>query len=328
MRYTTVNLNGHEFAMPAITVGSVRFGSKVTEEEAFSILDTYYAAGGNWLDTARVYCVELLAPEDRKPHFLDSEAVLGRWIKSRNVRDKITVSTKGAHWDLDTKERRVKPDFIRSDIALSLEKLGMNSVDIYFLHNDDPTIPVEVIMPVMHELVESGKTKAIGCSNWKINRIREANAFAENNGLTPFSIGQAKWSYAAPTDEMPAGSVSMEESPEEYAGYKELAMPFMAHSSQARGFFIKASKFGFSEESLGRAAAFLSPKNNRRAEIVQQIAKQENISVSAAAFAYLWSRDIPVTALVGPYSAEHLKDSLIDCDYHPTAAVKALLEEM
>ncbi len=100
----------------------------------------------------------------------------------------------------------------------------------------------------------------------------------------------------------------------------------MAYSSQARGFFLKAAKTGFGSESLGSAAEFDSPLNRRRAEAVNRVARSEKISVAAASFAYLWSREIPVTALVGPGTAAQLGDSLLDCDYLPTPNVKNILE--
>ena len=327
MRYTPIKLNGHAFQMPAITLGSVFFGTNVPEKSAFEIMDAYYEAGGTWLDTARVYCTELIDLAKRLPDFSDSEEVIGRWIASRNMRNKVTVITKGAHWSLATKEKRVTPDAIRHDVDLSLKKLGVEQIDIYFLHNDDPTVPVEVIMPVLDELVKKGKARVVGCSNWKIGRVQEANAFAKANGLTPFSISQVKWSYAAPTEEAAAGSVNMEGDAEEYVGYQQMKMPIMAYSSQARGFFIKAARGGFDKDNLGSAAKFLSEKNEQRANTVLKIAREEHISPSAAAFAYLWSRAVPITALVGPSGIAQLRESLLDCDYLPTAEIKALLEK-
>lgn len=327
MRYTSIQLNGQTFEMPSITLGSVFFGTSVPEKDAFAIMDAYYELGGTWLDTARVYCTALFPPEEQKPDFMDSEEVVGRWVAVRGLRDKVTVITKGAHWSLETHEKRVNPDDIRRDMETSLKKLNLEQIDLYFLHNDDPRVPVETIMPVLDELVRQGKTRAVGCSNWKIGRVREANAFATRNGLTPFSISQVKWSYAAPTPQAEAGSVDMEGDEAEYSGYRDLGMPLMAYSSQARGFFLKAAKGGFSPENLGSAAKFLSPQNQRRAEAMQRLAATEGISISAASFAYLWSREVPVTALVGPSTAAQLRDSMSGCDYRPTAEAKRMLEQ-
>jgi len=310
-----INLNGHNFKMPAITIGTVRFGNLVSIEESFAQLDYYYKKGGNWIDTARVYGVELIPKQDRKPEYVDSEEAIGAWVRKRNLRDKITIVTKGAHWCLETKQKRVSAQAIRDDFALSLQKLDTNYVDIYLLHNDDEIVPVSEIMPVMHELIKSGKARAIGASNWRVQRIIEANDYAAENDLTPFSISQVKWSYAITTENQPKPTIDMHRDKTQYEGYKAIGMPIMAYSSQAGGFFLKAAQDGFSADTLeGGAARFLCDENIRRAEIVKELMTQKNISASAASLGYLWSRGLPVTALVGCSTLKHLKVSLDICD--------------
>ncbi len=318
MRYTPITLNGHAFNMPAISLGTVRFGNLVSMHTAFAQLDTYYAQGGTWIDTARVYGVPLIPTEQRCPEYVDSEEAIGRWLAARGLRDQVTLVTKGAHWDLQTRAKRVNRDAIRADMATSLQKLGVNGVDIYFLHNDDETVPVAEIMPVLHELVSAGKTKAVGASNWRVQRIAEANAYAKENGLTPFSISQVRWSYAQTTDKQQPLTIDMNGDAAQYGGYVEMGMPVMAYSSQANGFFFKTAALGFDADAIGPgAASFLSPENMCRAQTVMRLAETHRVPVSAAALGYLWSRAIPVTALVGCSTVEHLQTSLQGCDWMP-----------
>jgi len=305
-------MEGRHFNMPAITIGTVGFGTRVSREESFAQLDYYFAQGGTWIDTARVYGVGLLT--EVLPHHKDSEETIGDWVRERDIRDKVTIVTKGAHWDLATKVKRVSPDAIRADIATSLQKLNMDYIDIYFLHNDDESVPVSEIMPVLHEIIQSGKARIIGASNWRVQRIQEANEYAQAHDLTPFSISQIKWSYGIPPTKP---TVDMYEDQTQYEGYKKLNMPIMAYSAQAAGFFIKTAKLGFDAEALGNTAAFLSEENNRRAEIVKKIMTDKNISASAASLGYLWSREVPVTALIGCSTMEHLRTSLHGCEYFP-----------
>jgi len=181
-------------------------------------------------------------------------------------------------------------------------------------------------MPVLHELVKSGKTKTIGASTWTAARLKEANDFARQNNLTPFSVSMERWSYAVPTPAMPA-SINLEEDPSQVLARKEMNLPVLAYSSQAKGFFYKAAKFGLSEEGLGSAAGFLCEENKRRALAVMELSRKEGVSIAAASFAYLWSRQIPVAAMVGSKTMEELKDSLADCDYEPGPEAIRLLEE-
>jgi aryl-alcohol dehydrogenase-like predicted oxidoreductase len=208
---------------------------------------------------------------------------------------------------------------------LSLSCFGFDYFDIYLVHGDTPTVPVEEIMPVLHELVKCGKTRAIGVSTWTATRIKEANDFACQNHLTPFTVNMERWSYAIPTSKMPA-LVNLEGDPIEYQAQIDMDLPLLAYSSQAKGFFFKAARNGFTEEGLGSSAGFLCKENRRRAQAVIDLSRQEGISIAAASFAYLWSRKIPVAAMVGSKTMEELKDSLVDCNYEPSPEAIHLLE--
>ncbi|GHT56618.1 hypothetical protein FACS1894109_06140 [Spirochaetia bacterium] len=325
MRYHTINLNGNQFSLPNIILGSVRFGSKVSRETAFGLMDAYYEAGGNWLDTARVYNVDLVPPEQRVQAPRDSEYTIGAWLRERGLRDKFTITTKGAHKSLLDNSPRLNADAIRYDIDLSLSRFGYDYFDVYLLHGDNPAVPVEAIMPVLHEQVKAGKIRVIGTSTWTVDRIKKANNFARQNGLTPFSISMERWSYAVPTPQMPA-DINMETDTAQYQGHIEMNLPILAYSSQAKGFFYKAAKNGLTKEGLGSSAGFLCEENIKRARTVMELSKQEGISISAASFAYLWSRKIPVAALIGSAAMDQIKDSLMDCDYVPSAEAIKLLE--
>ena len=86
MRKRTITLDGKDFTLPGIILGSVRFGSKVSRDTAFSLMDAYNEAGGCWLDTARVYNVDLVPPDQRVPDPRDSEYTIGAWLRERGLR--------------------------------------------------------------------------------------------------------------------------------------------------------------------------------------------------------------------------------------------------
>ena len=327
MRHTEIDINGRTVAMPSITLGTTWFGTKMDKQIALSQMDYYEENGGTWIDTARVYGLEIFAHENHPANYEDSEAVVGQWLKSkRGARDKMIIITKGAHSARATGAKRLNAKEINHDIETSLRTIGIDNVDIYFLHSDDESVPVSEVMPILHELVKSGKTRGLGASNWSVARIAEANAFARENKLTPFSISQVRWSYAIPPATAASDRPDMETDPSQYKGYLELGMPVMAYSSQSKGFFIKTDGDCFDPDAIGRCAEFLSEDNIRRARKIHLLASKEGISVSAMAFAYLWGKQIPVTAMVGCQSLEHLKASLTDCDYIPGSNVIEALE--
>lgn len=112
----------------AIILGSGGLGTGEQLEYTFATLDAYLAIGGNWIDAARIY--------GNPPG--DVEKAIGEWLRARGCRDQIILATKGAHPPLqDMHAGRLDRASIRSDLAASLEALGVENVDVYYLHRDD-----------------------------------------------------------------------------------------------------------------------------------------------------------------------------------------------
>ncbi len=188
--YTLKN-DKYEIKLPSLTFGTSDFMRHDNDEVYFELLDTYCSCGGWFIDTARVYCDWLENGHN------SSEGVIGRWIKARNNRDKIVLATKGGHPAMGHMDKnRLSREDLEKDINDSLECLGTDYVDIFFLHRDDTKVPVEEIMPVLNDIYQSGKAHFIGVSNWSCQRIQAANDFAAKNGMEPIRISQIYYSLA------------------------------------------------------------------------------------------------------------------------------------
>jgi aryl-alcohol dehydrogenase-like predicted oxidoreductase len=130
-----------------VALGSASFGAAIGEADAFSILDAYVAAGGNLIDTARIYAGG------------ESEAVLGRWLKRARPQN-VIVATKGAHCALGTPTvMRLSREEIESDLDTSLRVMGVDHIDFYWLHRDDPAREIGEIIETMEILVRAGKIR-------------------------------------------------------------------------------------------------------------------------------------------------------------------------
>ena len=137
--YTLKN-DKYEIKLPSLTFGTSDFMRHDNDEVYFELLDTYCSCGGWFIDTARVYCDWLENGHN------SSEGVIGRWIKARNNRDKIVLATKGGHPAMGHMDKnRLSREDLEKDINDSLECLGTDYVDIFFLHRDDTKVPVEEI---------------------------------------------------------------------------------------------------------------------------------------------------------------------------------------
>lgn len=291
-----------------MVLGTDYYGTAVPKEMVFRLYDTFTEAGGNCIDTARFYA-------DWMPggHGV-SEQLLGEWLKSRQAYRKVLISTKGGHPRMENMEEdRLSRACLESDLNESLRSLGVDQIDIYWLHRDDTQHPVEDIMESLGAIVASGKVRAIGCSNWKTDRIAKANAYALSHGLPGFSMSQIQWSLAASTPEAHEDLSKVIMNDQEYQWYLERKFPVMVYSSQAKGFFSRpiSGPNAINEKSR---AWFCSPQNILRKNRVVEYAAKNGLTPGNVALAYILCNSVPAMALIGCRNVEQLKDSLSAAD--------------
>lgn len=314
-------LPGTDLTLSVIVLGGVPFGGDTSEDDSFRLLDTYVARGGNFVDTAEVYSNWLPGPRSV------SESRIGKWLRARGLADQITVATKGGHQRLETMDIfRLKPEDLRFDIDGSLERLGLDTIPLYYLHRDDPSIPVGEIMATLAEAVAAGKIRYLGCSNWKRDRIIAAQAWAAAHGMPGFVVNQPRFSLAPVNPEGLTDPAGVEMDEELYAYHMETNMPVVAYSSQAQGFFsgVYGRTITQPKARFGPKVIFMyaSEANYARLDRVTQLACQLGRSPTHVALAWLMAQPFPVFPAVGPASLAHLEDSLgaHDLDLTPDQA--------
>ncbi len=262
-------------------------------DKVCQILDRYAAIGGNTIDTAHGYCGG------------ESEIAIGMWLKERNNRDDINILTKGAHHDENGP--RVNPEAIRQDLNESLERLGTDYVDLYALHRDDPNVPVSVIIDALNEHIEAGRIKAIGGSNWTIERLQAANDYAAANGLIGFSFSSPNLSLAKANEPFWKGCVSTDSA--DLKWHEENQLPILSWSSQARGFFTgRFTPEDRSNEDLVRV--FYNDVNWERFSRAEKLAEIKGFTAIQIALAYVLNQSFPTSALIGAQSEKELLSCL------------------
>jgi aryl-alcohol dehydrogenase-like predicted oxidoreductase len=304
------------FEVANLCLGTGRFGTAVAEEAAFGILDRYVELGGNFVDTAHVYAAWLPGGAGA------SERTIGRWLRRTGLRDRMVVGTKGAHPDLATMETsRLSPGEIRRDLWESLERLAVDRVDLYWLHRDDPAIPVSEILGCLNELIGAGLIRAIGASNWAPARLEEARLHAARHRIAGFCASQVAFSLAVPNPGFDrAGTLSLDAAARRY--HEGSGLPLAAYSSQAKGFF--SGKYDRTMSRPGAASpnvadAYFSDVNFDRLERAMRLAARHRRTPNEIALAYLFSQRFPVCAIVGPRDVGQLAAS--------SAAAELVLEE-
>lgn len=309
MRFLDMKVPEGYMRVSKIVLGADYFGTTVSEEEAFRLLDTFIEAGGNCVDTARMYAEWIPGGGGA------SELLLGRWLKARRNRNGIIISTKGAHPKLGHMDvNRLSRKEIEADLDESLKALGTDVIDIYWLHRDDPNYPVEEIMETLTLLAGKGKIRAAGCSNWSTARLEEANRAASKNGFTSFVASQVQWSLAASTPEAHGDPTIICMDSREHDWYLKNQFPVFAYSSQAKGFFTKAIEQGMEALNEKSKNRFVTPDNMARLERVREYSRQSGLAPTAVALGYLLCNQVPAIAIVGCKKLGQLQDSLTAAD--------------
>ena len=306
MRYSAIP--GTDLNAAVIVMGTAGFGGTMAESDAFRLFDLYVEQGGNFFDTAIVYDDWLNQGRSL------TEIRLGKWLKERGIREKLVLATKGGHPELGTMHiARLGRDDLIADVDRSLRQLQTDYIDLYWLHRDDPTAPVEGIMDALNDLIESGKIRAIGCSNWTVERIEQARAYAEGNGLAPFAANQPLWNLASlnPGSLGDKTLVAMSEADKHY--FEETGMAVIPFSSQANGFFSGRYARGQAAGSEGSAAGverhYFNDISFARLDRVQELAAELGATGSAIALAYLTSQPFPVFPIIGASKPAYVIDS-------------------
>ena len=281
-------------------------------ENADALLDGAAERGVSFFDCARSYG--------------RAEEVLGDWIRRRGNREQVIVLTKCG--DIRNGVVKVNRDVIREQLETSLKTLQTDYADILLLHRDDPETPVGEIMETLNEVKHEGKIRLFGVSNWTVDRIREANRYADQHRIEDFSVSSPNYGLALQLDDLWGGgcvSVSGPEHQADRAWYEQTQMPVVAYSSLCRGFF--SGRFRADDPEGARLVldsyaqkGYLYPENLRRLKRAEEMAERKDLTVAEIAMRYVFATRMNLFAVVSTTKPERLDGSI-------RAAANPLTEE-
>jgi aryl-alcohol dehydrogenase-like predicted oxidoreductase len=287
-------------------------------DASFALLDGVFELGCNLFDTGHVYGGG------------DNERTVGRWVNDRGLRDRVVLLAKGAHHNQD--RRRVTPFDISADLHDSLARFGVESIDLYVLHRDDPDVPVGPIVEVLNEHKRAGLIRAFGGSNWSHHRVAEANAYAAEHGLEGFAVSSPQFSLAEMVREPWPGCVSISgpAGAEARRWYEQNDVALVPWSTLARGFLsgrVRRDRPAASErrDELG-VECFASEPNYERVERAAKLAEDKGLTVPQVALAYVLNQPLNVYPLVGCWSVDEFRSNLDVLDVKLTEKAMAHLE--
>jgi aryl-alcohol dehydrogenase-like predicted oxidoreductase len=179
-------LGRHGLLVPAYALGTMTFGAETPERDAHAVLDRYRDAGGSLLDLADVYADG------------ESERIVGRWLAAGARRDEVLLATKARFGGGDDPNRRgLSAAWLHRALDESLQRLGVDHVDLFQVHAGDPLVPVEEWVGALQELVRTGRTRYVGASNLRGHELQHAALLARQQGGAPIVSLQPQYNLLA-----------------------------------------------------------------------------------------------------------------------------------
>jgi aryl-alcohol dehydrogenase-like predicted oxidoreductase len=308
-----IDLPRTDLRVSNLCFGTADFGASIEENESFDLLDQFFAAGGNFLDTAAIYADWTPAGKG------SSEKLLGKWLKNRSV--EAIVATKGGHPEIASMGvSRMTKEEVESDLDHSLKNLGTETIDLYYLHRDDPTVPVAAILSFLEGFVAAGKIRYYALSNWKLTRAQEALQTANSMGITGFVANQPLWSLAEP--DLTGGDQTLAPLTAEFRQWHtQTGFPTIPYSSQAGGYFNKIAAGKEISGALGSMhdSELTRPINRGRSQRIEALAKETGYNITQLVLAYLLNQPFPVIPIIGCKNPGQLADSLSGADVKLTS---------
>ena len=278
-----------------LTFGGNVFGWTVDEAMSFRLLDGFVAAGFNFIDSADVYA--RWAPGNKGG---ESETIIGNWLKSRGGRDKVIIATKFGI-EMAPGKKGLSRAYMMEAVEASLRRLRTDYIDLYQSHRDDPDTAIEETLAAYQELIEQGKVRVIGASNYTAPRLAAALATSARLGLPRYESLQPLYSLV----ERGAFEGDLE------ALCLNENLGVIGYYSLASGFLT--GKYRSTADTAGRARgagaeAYMNEKGFRTLAALDAVAKAHNAKPGQIALAWLIARPGVTAPIVSATNPDQLAE--------------------
>lgn len=282
---------------PVVFGGNV-FGWTADEKTSFDLLDRFFAAGFNAIDTADVYSAWVDGHQGG-----ESEEVIGKWLKRAAVpRDKAIIVTKVGFENRGQKTGLSK-GWIQQAVDASLKRLGTEYIDLYLAHKPDADVPVEESLEAFAKLKQAGKVRAIGCSNYDAAQLQASLDAAAKHGLPRYDVLQPEYNlYTREKFEGPIAELCQRE---------EIGV--ISYYALAAGFLTGKYREKKDTEGVARSyrvADYLNEKGLAILAALDQIAVETNTSAASVAIAWVAARP-GITAPIASATSLRQLESII-----------------
>jgi aryl-alcohol dehydrogenase-like predicted oxidoreductase len=282
-----------ELVVHPLCLGSNIFGSNADEAQSHAVMDAYSSHAGNFIDTADMYNQWVEGHVGG-----ESETVIGSWMKKRNNRQSMVIATKVSKMD-------TRPGLSAKNIFAaceeSLNRLQTDYIDLYYSHSDDETVALDETLGAYAQLISQGKVRYIAASNFTPARLRESIKFSEDNNIPAYVAVQDLYNLV--DRKTYEGEMSQ--------AVVDLGISNIPYYGIARGFLSGKYRPGVTEVDSKRAAGareYATDKNYAVLTVMDEVAKNHNVSLSAVALAWLRAQPSVSVPIASARTVEQVKE--------------------
>ncbi len=316
MEYKSLGRTG--LKVSELCLGTMQFGWTADEPLSIQILNAAFEAGINFIDTADVYSRWVEGNNGGV-----AESIIGKWLKQSTIpREQVVLATKvRGRMGVGPNDEGLSRIHILRAVEASLQRLGVDYIDLYQTHSFDDRTPIEETLHAMDDLVHQGKVRYIGCSNYPAWRLTEAIWTSQINRLVRYVSLQPHYNLAHRSEfERELADVC-----------REYGLGVIPYSPLAGGFLTNKYHRGQAEPESARIGGvkrrYFTDKGWAIHESAENLAQQKSMTTSQVALAWLLSNPVITSPIVGPRSLDQLHDNLSAVDFQLSADEMKILDE-
>jgi aryl-alcohol dehydrogenase-like predicted oxidoreductase len=290
-----VQLSHTGIDVSCLCLGTLRFGTRKTYEESAKVMDMYLEAGGNFIDTANAYdqwCEQGKGGE--------SEVTIGRWLRERGNRQDIFLATKVGFGYRDVPDGLAASTII-SECESSLRRLGVDRIDLYYAHHDDPHTPLEETLRAFETLVNDGKIRFYGASNYLPWRLADADAICQRHRWAGYCCVEQRFSYLRPRSGGDFGPQCLiDDHLMSYCDARGKTM--LAYTPLLRGAYVRSDR--------AIPSPYLGQDTDERIKALREVAQDLGKTPNQVVLAWMLHRQPPLIPVFSAGTAEHMRENL------------------
>jgi len=287
--------------------------------EEFALLDAAWEAGITLFDSAHIYGGGW------------PDRIVGQWLRVRGLADKVVLLDKCCHSRAG--KPMVRSEVITAELNDCLQRLGLDTIDIFVFHRDDPTQPVGPLVERMNQHIDEGKIRSYGGSNWTHQRVNEANAYADAHGLRPMAVASNQYSLAEWIDPpWPGGCVSITgpDAADARGYYASTPMALINWSSLCGGFFsgrfTRDDLDSFTDEADTRCIrCYANEANFTRLDRAAELGRRHNATSAQIALAWQLAGPLNCFPLQAAWTPDQARENAAAADIELSAEEVAYL---